>query len=315
MTVKRIIGGVVVLVAIFAAYVWYAMQGNDVPAGELEEKYRQASERFIDIDGARVRVREEGPEGAETILLLHGFTASLESWDDWTADLARDYRVIRYDLLGHGLTGPDPQKRYAPLERAAFLGAVMDALEIEQAHIGGNSLGGLVAWRFASMKPDRVASLLLVSPGVYSINGVEDTPLEAPAAIKMFLKMAPEAGVRAMLERQFGDPTRLDPARVPAYRDMMIREGNGDAFIEHIAAFTMPDPTEALGRVSSPVLILWGSLDATIPVEHAGRMHEALANSRLEIMEGAGHMVQEELPVETLALVRDFLGKGKAAND
>lgn len=103
------------------------------------------STRTVEFDGARIRVVEQGPADAPVLLLLHGFTMSLESWDDWAERLSSDDRVVRYDLLGHGLTGPDPLKRYAPAERVEVLRTLMDRLGIERAMLAGNSFGGLVA--------------------------------------------------------------------------------------------------------------------------------------------------------------------------
>ena len=165
-------------IGVFAALTWKAAQGES--AASLEEQYVTSADRFVTIAGARVRVREEGDPAAAPVLLIHGFTHSLETWDEWASALKNDYRVIRYDLLGHGLTGPDPKERYAPEERAAFIGEVMKALDLDSATIAGNSLGGLAAWRFASKHPDQVNSLILISPGAFPLNGVSEMPAEIP---------------------------------------------------------------------------------------------------------------------------------------
>ena len=232
--------------AAFGFLTWQALQGLD-PA-VLEAEYMTPADRFVEVKGLRVRVREDGPPAAPPIILLHGFTFSLESFDGWAAALSSDYRVIRFDLAGHGLTGPDPQKRYAPGERADFVGDVMDALGIERAAVGGNSLGGLAAWRFASAHPDRVDALVLVSPGAFSANGVSDAPIEAPKAMEVYLRTAPEAGIRAGIARIFSDPSRVSDTRIRTIQDMMRRRGNGQAFVDSINEFTLPDPVADLRR-------------------------------------------------------------------
>ncbi|NJM35968.1 MAG: alpha/beta hydrolase [Rhodomicrobium sp.] len=283
---KKFLGFVLLLVLIVAGaagvYIWRQAQGVD-PA-ILEAKYVTPADRFLDIAGVRVRVREEGPEGAPPLVLVHGFIVSLESWDGWAKALSEDYRVIRYDLRGHGLTGPDPQKRYAPVERAEFVGDVMDALGVESAYIAGNSLGGLAAWRFAAMHPERVRGLVLVSPGAYSVNGVSDAPVEAPQAMKAFLLTAPEAGIRASLGRIYGDDAKVTESRVVLMRDMMRRRGNGQAFVESIEEFTLPDPAVDLAKITAPTLILWGDGDIIIPPADGGaprRRHQQCAAGRL----------------------------------
>lgn len=256
-----------------------------------------------------MRVRIEGPEGAPVIILLHGFLYSLETWDVWADALSTDFRVVRYDLLGHGLTGPDAARRYAPMERAAFLGALMEAIGVDRAAIGGNSLGGLVAWRYASMAPERVSALVLVAPGGYSINGVEDEPAPAPAAMKLFLKTAPEAGVKTTLEALFEDDALVDERRIARLRDMMRREGNGEAFIQSIEEFTLPDPQADLARITAPTLILWGDKDMLMPVDHGRMMADAIPSSELTLYENVGHVPQEEAGAATAADVRRFLAR------
>lgn len=299
----------IVLVLILAAagaagyYFWTAQQRDEAAVSA----YLKPDDRMLTIDGANVRVRIEGPEDAPPIILMHGFIYSLETWDAWAAALKADHRVIRFDLLGHGLSGPDPQQRYSPDERAAFVGAVMDALDIDRAVIGGNSLGGLAAWRFAATEPDRVTALILVSPGGYPANGVGDTPLSPPAPMALFLRTAPDAGVAYTLGNIYGDDTKITPERVKLVGDMMRRPGNGDAFIQSIEEFTLPDPEPMLKSIAAPTLILWGSEDAVMPVDHGRKMAEAIPGARLVIYDGVGHVAQEEAPEETIKDVQAFL--------
>ncbi|MEO1252872.1 MAG: alpha/beta hydrolase [Pseudomonadota bacterium] len=305
---KKFIGGALALIVVVglgaAFFVWQASRGLAPEA--LETQYASADDRFLMIDGARVRVREEGPADAPPILLIHGFTFSLESWDAWAASLSDDHRVIRYDLLGHGLTGPDPQQRYAPQERAAFVGSVLDALDIDSAVIAGSSLGGLAAWRFAAENPDRVDALILVASGGFSMNGVTDKPAPLPPAMKLFLQTAPEAGVSAMFETVYGD-AQPSPERVALARDMMRRRGNGEAFVQSIAEFTLPDPEADLARVTAPTLLLWGALDALIPPDHGRRFETAMPNAELIVYDRVGHVPHEEAPALTLGDARAFL--------
>ena len=296
-----------VFLTLGAGYLWYQDQAGGEPASALEARYMTENDRFVDVSGARVRVREEGPVEGPVIILIHGFSFSLESWDGWAERLSEDYRVIRYDLLGHGLTGPDRQQRYAPQARADFLAELMDALGIERASLAGNSLGGTIAWRFTATYPDRVDHLILVDAGVFQFNEVGDAPVEPPAAIQAFLRLAPEAGVRQSLAFTYADPTSVSEARVQTIIDMMRREGNGEAFIEHIRQFTMPDPTEMLAGISAPTLILWGGRDYLIPASHGSRVADAIANSQLIIYDDLAHAAHEDDPERTVADVLTFL--------
>ncbi len=296
---------VVILGAVTGVSYWRASQG--APASDLEKTYLTSADRFLDVAGARIRIREEGDPAAAPVILIHGFTHSLETWDGWAAALKSDYRVIRYDLLGHGLTGPDPQERYAPEERAAFIGEIMDALQIDHAAIAGNSLGGLAAWRFAANHPARVDALVLISPGAYPLNGAGDEPAEIPAAMKAYLMTAPEAGVQASAQIIYGEDEKITPERVASMRDMMRREGNGEAMIRSLEEFTLPDPTAALANIETPTLILWGEEDAVIPIAQGRQIEETMPDAELISYPGVGHAAQEEAPAETVADAVAFL--------
>ncbi|WP_165793450.1 alpha/beta fold hydrolase [Hyphococcus luteus] len=306
---KKILIGLAVVAGLVVAaggvLVWRASAGLSPAA--LESRYATSADRFVEIAGARVRVREEGPQGAPPILLIHGFTHSLETWDGWAKAFSKTHRVIRYDLLGHGLTGPDPKERYAPEERAAFVGDVLDGLGVEHAVIVGNSLGGLAAWRFAHDHPDRAQALILISPGVYSLNGVSDEPAEIPAAMKAYLMTAPEAGVAASAKIIYGDDSKLTTERLKTMRAMMRRRGNGEAMIKSLEEFTLPDPTALLQDIETPTLILWGEADAVIPIEQGRRMQAEMPNAALITYPGVGHAAQEEAPEETVADAIEFL--------
>lgn len=306
---KKFLFGLVIVAGLVIAagglLVWRASQG--LAPSELERAYMTPADRFVEVAGARVRVREEGQADAPAIVLIHGFTHSLETWDGWAAELKDRYRVIRYDLNGHGLTGPDAQERYSPAERADFIGDVMDALGLETAVIAGNSLGGLAAWRFAHDNPERVRALILISPGVFSLNGVSDKPAEIPAAMKAYLLTAPEAGVRASAAIIYGDDSKITDARINAMRDMMRRRGNGEAMIRSLEEFTLPDPTQLLSEIRTPTLIEWGEADVVIPSSQGAQLAALLPDARLIAYPGVGHAAQEEAPVQTAADAGAFI--------
>lgn len=289
--------------------------GRGLPAEEAEARYLAPADRFVMVDGAQVRVREEGPEGAPVLVMLHGFTYSLESWDALAAELSEEHRVVRYDLLGHGLTGPDPRERYAPGERAAFAGRVLDALGVEDPVLVGNSLGGLVAWRLAAAEPDRLRALVLVSPGAYPMNGAGEEPAPVPPAVATYLRLAPMAGVEASAARVYADPGAVPPGRLEVLRDMMRREGNGEAFVRSLEEFALPDPERDLAGVAVPTLIVWGEEDQVIPASDGERMARALPDARLVTYEGVGHVPQEEAPARLATDIEAFLDELPAAGE
>jgi pimeloyl-ACP methyl ester carboxylesterase len=294
--------------------VWFLLgrggPGETQEAAGVDSPYWSEADRLVEVDGLSARVRVEGPEAAPVIVLVHGFSHSLEIWNDWAADLSADYRVVRMDLPGHGLTGPDPEARYSVPETVAFLGSLMDALNIRQAHIAGNSLGGLVAWRYAADNPGRVERLILLAPGGFSINGVTEDPVPVPMAVSFYLTQAPEAMIAAATRSLYGDPSGMDPDLPSRTHAMMRRDGVGQAMVQRLEVFTLPDPQTDLARIGTPTLILWGARDVMVPAEHGARFEAAIPDAELIVYDDLGHVVQDEAPDRTLEDVRAFLSAG-----
>ncbi|WP_417489070.1 alpha/beta fold hydrolase [Maricaulis sp.] len=278
-------------------------------AARLDSPYWTDADRLVDIDGVMARVRSEGPADAPVIVMVHGFSYSLESWDGWAEDLSADHRVIRMDLPGHGLTGPDPLQRYSVPQTVEFLGALLDELGLDHVTLAGNSLGGLVSWRLAAERPDLVDRLVLVAPGAYSINGVTDQPVAVPMGVSFYLTSAPEAMVAAASAGLYGDVSRMDPALPARVHALMQTPGVGQALVERLEVFTLPDPTADLAQVEAPALVLWGGRDVMIPVEQAARIAADLPQAELIIHDDLGHILHEEDPARTVADVRAFLAQ------
>ena len=303
---------IVLFLAVLAGAAWFVFGrggGDTVSTAAVDSPWWQASDRIVDVDGVPARVRVEGPEGAPVLVMIHGFSFSLESWDGWAADLASDYRVIRMDLPGHGLTGPDPQARYSVPQTVDFLGGLMDAMDIREATLVGNSLGGLIAWRYAADHPGRVDNLVLVAPGGFSINGVTEEPVEVPMGVRFYLTQAPQPMVAAATSALFGDASRMDPDLPARIHGLMQGEGVGEAMVQRLEVFTLPDPEADLARVAVPTLILWGGRDSMVPVEHAARFEAAMPQAELIVYDDLGHILQEEAPARTVEDVRAFLSE------
>ena len=129
----------------------------------MRAKYGGPPSQFVAIaDGVTVHLRDEGPKGAPAIMLLHGSNADLHTWEPWVQALRQDYRVIRFDQVGHGLTGPDPAHDYSRANYVADIAEVADALGLDTFILGGNSMGGKHALAFAVAHPERIAGLVLV---------------------------------------------------------------------------------------------------------------------------------------------------------
>lgn len=297
--------GALILIAVLAIAVFVFLTRSDAPDQPAE--LPTGADRFVEAAGQTWRVREEGPADAPALVLIHGFSHSLETWDAWAEDLSRDYRVIRFDLPGHGLTGAREDGAYSVADTVTQVSALLDAAAPERFVLGGSSLGGLVSWRYAADHPDRVEGLVLVSPGGFPIHGVTDEPAPIPLPVRLYLNTAPEVGVRAATRSLYADPSKVTDAQVARIRDMMMAPGVQDALLRRLELFTLPDPQPDLARVTAPSLLLWGAADVMVPAAHAARFEAAMPDARVVILENAGHMPMEEAPEDSILVVRNFL--------
>lgn len=301
---RRVIWLIAILLVLLGLVVggWLLSRGTApspyVADAVVDSPYWSEHDRLIDIDGVTLRVRESGPENAQPVLLIHGFSYSLESWEAWAQTLDDTYRVIRFDLPGHGLSGPDPDNAYAVSDTVEVLDGLMTALDLNNTVLVGNSLGGLVAWRYTADNSDRVARLALLAPGGYSINGVTEEPVAVPVAVSFYLRSAPLPMVQGATARLFGDASRMPDGMSERVRDLMLPQA--DALIARLEQFTLPDPEADLARISRPVLLIWGERDVMVPVDHGERMLAVIPDAELIRFTDLGHIPHEEAPADTV---------------
>jgi pimeloyl-ACP methyl ester carboxylesterase len=277
---------------------------------ELERKYLQAGCGYREVLDVRLHLCDTGPRDAPAVILLHGFGASLQTWDAWAKDLAVDHRVIRFDLPGAGLTGPDPTGDYRDSRSIAVLDALMQQLGVARASVVGNSIGGRIAWTFAAEKPMRVDKLILISPDGFSSPGFAyGKAPETPALLSLMRYVLPKALVRLNLAPAYGDPKALSDAVVTRYYDLMLVPGLRGAMLERMRQTVLQNPAPLLRRIQAPTLLLWGEKDAMIPVTNAADYVRDLPKSQLVRLPGLGHVPQEEAPEVSLVPVRAFLAR------
>jgi pimeloyl-ACP methyl ester carboxylesterase len=155
--------------AIIGGALWFWTP--DKSRAELESRYLASPGDMRDVAGVQLHVRDTGPRDAPAVILIHGFGASLHTWETWAKGLSGDFRVVRFDLPGSGLSGIDPGGDYTDGRSLQVLVALMDDLGIRRASLIGNSIGGRIAWKFAVRQPDRIDRLVLVSPDGFASSG------------------------------------------------------------------------------------------------------------------------------------------------
>lgn len=300
-----------ILAATLAIYI-FLNQAPDRPVSELSERWAKPPSQFVNIAGMNIHLRDEGPKNdQEPILLIHGTSASLHTWDAWVESLSADRRVIRFDLPGFGLTGPDPKNNYKIEHYVDVVMAVLDELHIDKAIIGGNSLGGYVAWAGAVLHPSRVSALVLVDASGYAFKP-ESMPLafklsQNPVTSMLLKNVLPMSLVEGSVKNVYGNPDLVSDELIQRYYELALREGNRDALRER---FTQTAPGLLADRITSievPTLIIWGAKDRLIPPKFGERFKQDITNSQLHIFDQLGHVPHEEDPISTVLVVQQFL--------
>lgn len=280
----------------------------DRPRAELEAKYLAAPGDMIEVAGTRLHVRDTGPRDAPAVVMLHGFGASLHTFDPWAQALSADHRVIRFDLPGAGLSEPDTTGLYTDARSMEILLALLDRLGIARASLVGHSIGGRLAWSIAAAHPDRVDKLVLIAPDGFASPGFEyGKAPETSFLVKSMRYVLPKPMVRASLAPAYGDPKALVEATLDRYYDLMLAPGVRDAMIARMEQTVRHDPRPALRTIRAPVLLVWGSDDGMIPAINAQDYLRDLPDARLATFTGLGHVPHEEAPEETLVPVAAFL--------
>lgn len=300
---KFIVAGFL-LVAVLAYWLWTP----DRELAALEARYLAAPGDMMDVAGTRLHVRDSGAKDAPAIVMLHGFGSSLHTWEAWATALAGDYRVIRFDLPGSGLSPPDTTGDYSDARSMALLAALMDRLGVARATLVGNSMGGRIAWTFAATQPARVDKLVLLSPDGFASPGFEygKSP-EVPATLSLMRYCLPRFLLKMSLEPAYADTRVLTEEMTSRYHDLMLAPGARDAMLRRMEQVMLTDPVPLLQRIKAPTLLLWGEQDAMIPFSNAADYVAALPDVRLVSLPGMGHVPHEEDPVRALVPVRAFL--------
>jgi pimeloyl-ACP methyl ester carboxylesterase len=293
-----------IVIALVAFWLWTP----DRDRASLDAKYLAAPGDMIELAGWRLHVQDRGPRDAPAVILIHGFGASLQTWDAWVPALATRHRVITFDLPGSGLSAPDPKGDYSDTRSIELLLALMDRLGLQRASLIGHSIGGRIAWTFAARHPERVDKLVLVAPDGFASPGFEyGKAPQVPAFLKLMRYVFPKALLRMNLAPAYARPDTLTDALVNRYYDLMLAPGAREAMLERMQQTVLVDPLPLLATIQAPTLLLWGEGDAMIPFANSADYLKVLPHARIVALPGVGHLPQEEAPAASLQAVSAFL--------
>ncbi|WP_310385501.1 alpha/beta hydrolase [Roseateles sp.] len=289
-----------------------ATKAPDRPLESLIQQWAPPPSEFIDLNGQLLHLRDQGPRSDRLpIVLIHGTSASLHTWEGWVKSLSKTRRVISFDLPGFGLTGPAASGDYSTEAYVKFVRALLDHLQLDRVVLGGNSLGGEIAWMVAAAAPQRVAALILVDAGGYAFEP-ESVPLgfqmaRLPGLGALSEHVLPRSLVERSIKDVYGDPAKVNPALVERYYELNLRAGNRAALRQRFAQMSLGEQAAAIKTLQQPSLILWGAKDRLIPPINGQNFARDIAGSQLVTFPDLGHVPQEEDPLATLLPVQKFL--------
>ena len=258
---------------------------------------------FVRIDDIQMAYTDAGM--GRPVVLIHGYPFNRSLWNEQVAALSSSYRVIAPDLRGFGES--DSSEGPATMNRMAEdVASLMDHLEISRAVIAGLSMGGYVALAFYKQFPSRVRALVLADTRAQA-----DTEEAKQTRAQQAEKALSEgmAGIAdAMLPKLLTPETvSKRPEIVKRVRDMMLKTKSEGAASALLGMAEREDQTPLLSNIASPTLILVGAEDAITPVADSEKMHNAIAGSRLVVLENAGHVSNLERTEEFDKNLMDFL--------
>ena len=307
----RIVGVLLLACGIFAVAGVLATWAADRPVSALTARWAPPPSQFIAVDGMQVHVRDEGPrDDPMPIVLLHGTSASLHTWDGWAQSLSGQRRVIRFDLPAFGLTGPNPNNDYSIAAYVRFVGDVVDKLGVKQFVLAGNSLGGQIAWATALAQPQRVSQLVLVDAGGYAFESTS-VPIgfriaRMPGLRVLMEHVLPRGVIISSVRNVYGDPSKVTPELIDRYYELTLRAGNRQALAYRMEQRLSGDEAR-IKELKVPTLILWGAKDHLIPLDNAKRFATDIAGSKLVVFDDLGHVPHEEDAQKTVDAFKVFL--------
>jgi pimeloyl-ACP methyl ester carboxylesterase len=256
-----------------------------------------------------LNVVQDGPLGAPAVLLIHGLAGSTAWWDPMVPILARDFRVIRVDLLGHGKS-PSPRHGYDTTTQARNVAASLDRLGVSRVSVVGHSTGGSVATALAEQRRDAVVALTVIdtgpSPKAMIPQGLLSQLAVLPVPGRLVWRLQSEATIRKLLRAgAFYREVDIPRDVIESIQGMTHRSFASTArgSLEYMRRRSVPDRLAAL---DVPVQVIFGVEDRRYRSSSSADEYRAIPNVRIDLLKGVGHTPMLEDPEATGRLLSDF---------
>ncbi len=297
------------LVVIGLGYIMFFRDNLIISKAEAKQRFTTPASHFINWRGAEVHYTDEG--AGTPVLMIHGFGGNFTNFDSLAAIMKNDYRVVRVDLPGFGLSDlPESRDSLAELYRA-FLGDLLDTLHIDSLYVVGNSMGGWMGWELALAQPDKVKGLVLLASAGYEMDKVRSNIGKLDMMDNWLFRKITERGIPMWMSENTGKRLRSEWETVNLEETrtnnaIANREGNLANLITLGSSGVMPD-TAKIAQVKCPTLIIWGKQDVIVPWEHTEKFKRDISGSTVLVYDTCGHIPQIEYPHRVAEDIERFL--------
>lgn len=305
----------ILFVAILGLFLWG--YEPDIALSKLKAKYANSESEFVELgNGLTVHLRDEGPKDAPAIILLHGSNSSLHTWDKWTQNLKSNYRIIRYDQTGHGLTGPDMQDCYTQKCFADIVDKIAANRRLDRFILGGNSMGGGIAYSYARLHPEKLNGLILVDAAGAPQSRPKQLPIgfrimRWPIINQLATIITPRSVIERSLYQSVSKAEYIDDKEIDLYWELLRRAGNRAATIKRFSQYAQQiNANQDATPLNIPTLILWGDEDKLIPVSSVKWFEKLLPRHETHVYPKTGHLPMQEVATQSAKDVKNWLDTG-----
>lgn len=308
---KKILVVLVLFPLLMLIYAGFLRKDLTLSKAYVKSQYTQPNSKFLNWNGNEIHYTDSG--NGFPILMIHGFGGS--NWDFKTLDslLNDQFRVIRIDLPGFGLSDfPASENSDVDFIKVYndYFNFLIDTLHLDSMYVMGNSLGGMMAWNLALNHPKNVKKLVLFNSAGYEMEKVIKTAnarIFKYGIVKfLFRKGITKYLTKRGISRVFYDKTKLTDEKITRVNQLWNREGN----LHHILTLASSKHylnSDSIHTISCPTLIVWGKEDKIIHVKYADYFYKDIKNSQLKIYDSCGHAPMMEKPLEVKRDVLTFL--------
>lgn len=275
---------------------------------KAKAEYSKPYSHFIHWRDAEIHYTDEG--SGFPVLMIHGFGGSYANFQKLADLMKNDYRVIRIDLPGFGLsdfpTVKEDENYIADYKE--YLGYILDTLHLDSVYVIGNSMGGGMTWLMATDHPEKVKKIVLLDAAGYDTKDVAAklAMFKYKSVAKVFDRGMPMFMSKSGAEKSYCMKEKIEPAVVQLNNHFTNREGNITHMLNLARSQQFAD-SAWIQNVHCPTLIVWGKQDEIIPLEHAYRFQRDIKGSELVLLDNCGHCPMMEMPLETeQAIVKFF---------